>query len=117
MEKYEDQLAKMCIALNNFVKLARAYGISLDNVRGDQRKVIQFEKIRSAEDIEQFICTYVRDITKNMASNMTIQQATSYELMSGIAPRYLKDCVDKLGGVSVGAAPCATTGSRRLMQL
>jgi hypothetical protein len=113
MEKYEDQLAKMCIALNNFVKLARAYGVSLDNVSADQRRVIEFEKIRNVDDIAQFISTYVRDITKNMASNMTIQQATSYELMSGIAPRYLKDCVDKLGGVS--AAPSVTT--RRLIQL
>jgi len=104
MEKYEEQLAKMCIALNEFVKLARAFGISLENIDKNNYRVIDFKDIHSYSDIADFVRRYATDITKNMSTNMTIQQATTYEFMNKIVPRYLDECVNKLGGV-----PASTT--------
>jgi len=115
MEKYEDQLIKMSIALNQFVKLARAFGISLENIDKNNYRVIDFKNIRNYEDITEFVRKYAKDIHKNMNSNMTIQQATTFEFMNKIVPRYLDECVDKLGGPS--GAPCSNNVVRDVVPL
>jgi len=95
LEKYEDQLARMCIALNNLVKLARFYGVSLENVDREHPTVVKLTNIHNWDDIRAFIRRYVKDIVKNMSTNMSLQQSTAYELMNKISPRFLDDCSGK----------------------
>ena len=95
LKKYEEDLAKLCIALNNVVKLARFYGISLDNVSKDNLKVLKLSDIHSWEDVTRFVKSYASAITKNMVTNMSIQQATAFELMHQIGPRFLNTCTGK----------------------
>lgn len=95
METYENQLARMCSVLINIVKIARFYGIGLDNIDKDHPRVMKLSELNSVDDIREFVRGYAKELTKNMVTNMTIQQAASYELMNRVGPRLLDDCTGK----------------------
>ena len=92
LEKYENQLARMCSVLIMIVKIARFYGISLENIDKDRPRIMNFSTLNTINDIRDFVRGYARDLTKNMVNNMTIQQAASHELMSGVGPRLMDEC-------------------------
>jgi hypothetical protein len=101
IEKYEDQLARLCIMLNNLVTLARYYGVSLENVDKENLTTMKkLDEIQNWNDVSKFVRSYVRDIVKNMSTNMSIQQATTYELMGRVLPRYADDCAEKSSGTA-----------------
>ncbi len=88
ISKYEYQLGELCVVLRDIVKLARFYGVSLHNTDRENPRVVKLTEMRTPEDMSTFVRCYVRDITKNMATNMSIQQATASELMGKIIPRF-----------------------------
>lgn len=92
INQYEQELSLLCDILQSIVKLARFHGISLENIDKDNIRVVKLSKLNDFEDVRDFIRCYVRDITRNMANNMSIQQYTGYELMSKLAPRYCDSC-------------------------
>jgi len=96
METYENQLARMCSILINIVRIARFYGIGLENVDKDHPRVMKLGDLNSIDDIRDFVRGYAKDLTKSMVSNMTIQQAAAYELMNKVGPRLLDDCTGKV---------------------
>lgn len=89
LKKYEHQLAKLCVALNNIAKLARFYGISLENVSHESKSILKLSDIHDWSDVTRFIRNYISEIKRNMLTNMTIQQSTAFELMSHISPRLM----------------------------
>lgn len=95
METYENQLARMCSVLINIVKIARFYGIGLENIDKDHPRVMKLSELNSVDDIREFVRGYAKELTKNMVTNMTIQQAAAYELMNKVGPRLLDDCTGK----------------------
>lgn len=95
METYENQLARMCDVLINIVKLARFYGVGLDNIDKDHPRVMKLSELTTIDDIREFVRGYAKELTKNMVSNMTVQQAAAYELMNKVGPRLLDDCTGK----------------------
>jgi hypothetical protein len=98
---YEDQLARLFSVLINIVKLARFYGVSLENVDRDHPTVmVKLSELQSIDDIREFIRGHARELTKNMVSNMSIQQSASYELMNKVAPRLIDDCTGKSSSVA-----------------
>jgi len=114
VEKYEDQLAKLCIILNTLVKLARAYGISFDNIDKNTPKHIDLSKINSFDDLSQFIREYVKDITKNMVSNVNIQQSINYDLMNKVYSRFASDCA---GAIDSPASTSRSSNNNNLVDL
>lgn len=115
MKKDEERLVKMFIVLNNIVILARFYGVTLENVDKEHlTNVKRLVEINSLDDIKNFIRCHVRDITKNMATNMSLQQATSYELMSKLMPRFLDDCVGKGNSLSKECDTILSTSNERV---
>jgi len=100
IEKYEDTLAELCVVLNNIVKLARFYGVSLENIDKDTSVTLNLSQIQSWDDIKSFVRNYARDLTQTMTKNLTIQQSTGYDLMTKIVPRYFNDCDGNTGSQS-----------------
>jgi hypothetical protein len=101
LEVYEDQLARMCMVLNHIVKLARFYGVSLENVDKNRlTTLIKLQDVHNLEDIQNFVRCYAREITKNMLTNMSIQQGTSYELMNVVGPRFMDNVSGRKGDTS-----------------
>ena len=93
LESYEEQLARLCAVLVQIVKIARFYGVSLENVDRDHPKTMQkLSEIQTIDDIRDFIRGYARELQKNMVTNMSIQQSASYELMSSVGPRLIDEC-------------------------
>ncbi|VBB18238.1 hypothetical protein YASMINEVIRUS_701 [Yasminevirus sp. GU-2018] len=111
LENYETQLAKMCSVLINIVKIARFYGVSLENVDKDHLRVMKLSDLHTVDDIRDFVRGYARELTKNMITNMSIQQAAAYELMSKAGPRLIDDCT----GRSDSSAP--SVSSRQLVSI
>ena len=96
MENYENQFARLCTVLITIVKLARFYGVSLENVDREHPRVMKnLHEINNLDDIKDFIRCYVRDLTKNMMSNLTVQQATAYDLQSRAMPKLLDEASGK----------------------
>lgn len=88
INQYEKELGLLCDILQSIVKLARFHGISLENIDKDNVRVVKLANLNDFEDVRDFVRCYVRDITRNMANNMSIQQYTGYELMNKLGPRY-----------------------------
>lgn len=95
LETYENQLARLCSVLINIVKIARFYGISLENVDKDHPRIMKLSDLHTIDDIRDFIRGYARELTKNMVANMSIQQSAAYELMQRVSPRLIDDCTGK----------------------
>ena len=95
MENYENQLARMCSVLINIVKIARFYGVGLDNIDRDHPRIINLKELGNLDDLRDFVRGYARDLTRNMVANMTIQQSAAYELMNKVGPRLLDDCTGR----------------------
>lgn len=89
---YESKLARLASVLISIVKLARFYGIGLENINRDGGRIIKLSDVRSVDDIRDFVRGYVRELTKNMVQNMSIQQAAAFELTHRIAPRLIDEC-------------------------
>jgi hypothetical protein len=106
--EYEQQLARMCAVLITIVKIARFYGIGLDSIDRDHPRQIQLSQIQSIDDIRDFVRRYARDLTKTMATNMSIQQSAAFELMSNVTPRLIDECVGK-SGTPAGTPAAAST--------
>ncbi len=104
INQYEKELGLLCDILQSIVKLARFHGVSLENIDRDNVRVVKLSKLNDFEDVRDFVRCYVRDITRNMANNMSIQQYTGYELMSKLAPRYC----DSVSGDDSQKSKCAT---------
>jgi len=106
MEQYETDLARIYSVLVTIVKTARFYGVSLENIDRERPKTIQLSKYSTQEEITDFIRGYARELTKNMLTNMTVQQAASFELMNRAVPRLIDECTDKTkdGDSSTGTA-------------
>lgn len=105
LNEYEEQLARLCTILINIVKLARFYGVSLENVDRDNQRTVKLSDIQSGEDIRDFVRGHVRQLTSNMVTNMSVQQASAYELMSKIGPRFFDDCAGKTSASGTGLVP------------
>jgi hypothetical protein len=119
MENYESQFARLCTVLITIVKLARFYGVSLENVDREHPRVMKkLSEINNLDDIKDFIRCYVRDLTKNMITNLSVQQATAYELQSRAAPRLLEEAAGKPSAGSQpvlgSSAPAKSSGWVRL---
>lgn len=96
LETYENQLARLCSVLVTIVKLARFYGVTLENVdREHPTTMMKLSEVQTMADIRNFIRNYARELTKNMITNMSIQQAASYELMNKVGPRLIDECTGK----------------------
>jgi hypothetical protein len=95
MDEYENQLARMYSVLINIVKVARFYGVSLEQVDRDHPTTVELSQLATIDDITRFIRKYVKDLTRNMLTNMTVQQAVAYELMNKVGPRVIDECVGK----------------------
>lgn len=96
LETYENQLARLCSVLVNIVKLARFYGVTLENVDRDHpTTMMKLSEVQTMDDIRNFVRNYARELTKNMITNMSIQQAASYELMNKVGPRLIDECTGK----------------------
>lgn len=95
MKQYETDLARIYSVLITIVKTARLYGVSLENVDKERPKTVQLSKFSTYEDITDFIRDYARTLTKNMLTNMTVQQAASFELMNRVYPRLIDECAEK----------------------
>jgi len=97
LKSYEADLAKICIVLSNLVKLARFYNIPISDACRSNPREIKLSEIQDQNGIKDFIRGYVKDLSKNMVTNMSIQQATSYELMNKIVPRFFDDYTGRCG--------------------
>jgi len=95
MRQYEDNLARLYSVLINIVKLARLYGVSLDNINKEQLKIVKLSKFSTIDEISDFIRGYAKDVTKNIMTNMSVQQSVAYELTNKIYPRLLDECTNK----------------------
>lgn len=93
--EYENQLARMCSVLISIVKIARFFGVSLENVDKDNLSPIPLKDIATLDDIRTFVRCHARKLTQNMMTNMSIQQSAAYELMNRVGPRLLDDCTDR----------------------
>jgi len=102
MEQYETDLARTYSFLITIVKLARLYGVSLENVDREHPTTINLSELSSVDDAARFIRGYVRDLSKNMLTNMTVQQAAAYELVNKVVPRVIDECTDKDKGKTEG---------------
>ena len=112
MHTYENQLARMCSVLINIVKVARFYGVGLDNINKEHPKTMPpLSSIHTVDDIRDFVRGYARELTKNMVSNMTVQQAAAYELMNRVGPRLLDDVTGRT------RQPSATFDADRLVDI
>lgn len=101
LESYENQLARLCLVLVTMVKLARFYGITLENVDRDHpTTMLKLSEVQTMDDIRDFIRNHARTLTKNMATNMSIQQAAAYELMNKVGPRLIDECIGRPQNVS-----------------
>lgn len=103
LKTYENQLARMSMILINIVKIARFYGVSLENIDREHPKQMNLSELNTIDDITQFIIKYARDLRRNMTANMTIQQAIGYDLMHKVTPRMLDECYGR------AAEPSETT--------
>jgi hypothetical protein len=109
MENYESQFARLCTVLITIVKLARFYGVSLENVDREHPRVMKkLSEINNLDDIKDFIRCYVRDLTKNMLTNLSVQQATAFELQARAAPRLLEEAAGKTSPQSASVASTST---------
>jgi hypothetical protein len=113
INQYEQELGKLCDILQNLVKLARFHGISLENIDKNNIKVVKLSKLNDMDDVKNFVQCYVKEITRNMADNMSIQQHTGYELMSKLVPRFC----DSASGDDLKSKCDSFSGSRDLVPL
>lgn len=95
LEKYETALARLYSVLLTIVRVSRFYGISLENIDRDHPRTIKLDEISSIDDIQNFLKKYAKDLSKNMLTNMTVQQAVAFELMNKVGPRLIDECVGK----------------------
>lgn len=114
INQYEKELGLLCDILQSIVKLARFHGISLENIDKDNSRVVKLSKLNDFDDVRDFVRCYVRDITRNMGNNMSIQQYTGYELMSKLGSRY---CNAADGGDSQKSNCDTYTDSKDLVDL
>jgi hypothetical protein len=93
IEQYELQLARLCAVLQSIVKLARFWGIGLDNVDKDRKRTLDLSQVSSLDDLREVIRGYAREVQRSMVSHMNISQAAAYDLVSSAVPRVIDSAI------------------------
>jgi hypothetical protein len=95
IEELENKLARLFSVLVSIVKLSRFHGISLENIDRSRPVTMKLSDLSSSDNIDEFVRGYVKEITENMMSNMTVQQGISYELFNKVTPLLLNEATGK----------------------
>jgi len=106
LERYEDNLARLFSVLITVVKIARFYGITIEHIDREHPKILKLSNINTIDDVREWVIGYVKELTRGLVTNMSIQQAAAFELTHKVAPRLLDDaCGKTTTGTSSAAAP------------